>query len=117
MTLSLRAEPLPLKADRDDVLRVGGTRVTLDTVIGAFKAGSTPEEIVLEYDTLRLEDVYLVLGYYLRHQAEVDTYLAERHRRGEARRTEADTRLPWAEVRARLLARQQGQGDAAPRNG
>ena len=83
----------------------------------AFNGGSTPEEILLEYDSLRLEDVYLVLGYYLRHRAEVEAYLAERRRRGDERQAEADARLPWAEVRARLLARQQGPTDAAPRDG
>ena len=105
MSLALTADPPPLKADPYGVVRVGGTRVTLDTVVGAYDAGATPEEIVLRYDSLRLEDVYSVLGYYLRHRAEVDTYLAERRRRGAERRAEADARMPWSEVRARLLAR------------
>lgn len=108
MALAFEAEPLPLRADVDGVLRVGDTRVPLDTVIAAFEAGATPEEIVLGYDSLRLEDVYLVLGYYLRHRAEVDAYLMERRRRGEERQAEAETRLPWSEVRARLLARRRG---------
>ena len=117
MALTVGAEPLPLAADRDGVLRVGGTRVTLDTVVAAFNAGADPEEIVLRYDSLRLEDVYLVIGYYLRHRAEVDAYLTERQRRGEERRAEADSRLPWSTVRERLLARQRGSADSAPRVG
>jgi uncharacterized protein (DUF433 family) len=57
MALMVEAEPLPIAADPNGVLRVGGTRVTLDTVVGAFNAGCAPEEIVLRYDSLRLDDV------------------------------------------------------------
>jgi uncharacterized protein (DUF433 family) len=116
MALAVEAVPLPVAADPNGVLRVGGTRVTLDTVVGAFNGGSAPEEIVLRYDSLRLDDVYLVLGYYLRHRAEVDAYLTARHRRGEERRAEAEAQLPWRDVRERLLARRSA-GDAAPRGG
>jgi uncharacterized protein (DUF433 family) len=114
MVLAIEAEPLPLAADPNGVLRVGGTRVTLDTVVGAFNAGSAPEAIALRYDSLRLEDVYLVLGYYLRHQAEVDAYLKARNERSEQRRAEADAHLPWGDVRKRLLTRR-GAVDATPR--
>lgn len=117
MALAFVAEPPPLRTDPGGVLRVGTTRVTLDTVVAAFNAGSAPEEIVLRYDSLRLEDVYLVLGYYLRHRAEVDGYLTERQQRGNERRAEAEARLPWSEVRERLLARGRGPADAPPRSG
>jgi hypothetical protein len=63
----------------------------------------SPEEIVLRYDVLRLEDVYLVLGYYLRHKADVDAYMAERRRRGDEVQTEAEERLAWSAIRGRLL--------------
>jgi uncharacterized protein (DUF433 family) len=116
MALTVDAEPLPLAADPNGVVRVGGTRVTLDTVVGAFNAGSAPEEIVLRYDSLRLGDVYLVLGYYLRHRAEVDAYLTGRRQRGDERRAEAEAKAPWREVRERLLA-PRGVVDAAPRGG
>jgi uncharacterized protein (DUF433 family) len=112
--LATEAEPLPLAADQDGVLRIGGTRVPLDTVVAAFNAGAAPEEIVLRFDSLRLEDVYLVVGYYLRHRDEVEAYLAERRRRGEQMRALAEARLPWSAVRERLKARQRGAADAAP---
>ncbi len=34
-----------LSRDADDVIRVGGTRVTLDTVVGAYRDGASAEEI------------------------------------------------------------------------
>ncbi len=43
----LVAQPPPLHFDENGVLRVGGTRVRFDTVVGAFQNGSTPEEILL----------------------------------------------------------------------
>jgi uncharacterized protein (DUF433 family) len=117
MALAVDAEPLPLTADQDGVLRIAGTRVTLATVVGAFNAGATPEDIVLRYESLRLGEVYLVLGYYLRHRGEVDAYLAERQLRVVQNQAAAEARLPWSDVRARLLARQQELTHPTPRGG
>lgn len=82
-TLTAQAPPLVL-ADNGAVLRVAGTRVPLDAVVAAYLDGATAEEIALAYPTLRLSDVYPVLGYYLSHRAEVEAYLAERRQRAEA---------------------------------
>lgn len=38
-------ETIPLALNEDGVLRVSGRRVTLDTVVGAFREGATPEEM------------------------------------------------------------------------
>lgn len=40
---------LPLETDADGVVRVGDTRVTLDTIIMAFTDGATAEEIAQQY--------------------------------------------------------------------
>jgi hypothetical protein len=45
--LTITAKPIPLEAGTDGVVRVGGTRVTLDTVVTAFKQGATAEEITI----------------------------------------------------------------------
>lgn len=44
--LTSLTSPACIRADADGVLRIGKTRVTLDTVITAFDLGATPEEIV-----------------------------------------------------------------------
>jgi len=75
MSLSLATEPIPLMTDLNGVVRVGGTRVTLDTVVGAFREGATAEEIVQQYPSLQLADAYSVIAYYLRHLSEVESYL------------------------------------------
>ena len=60
--------------------RVGGTRVTLDIVVRAFNRGATAEEIVQEFPSLQLPDVYQVIGYYLKHSAEFAAYFEKRER-------------------------------------
>ena len=78
MTLPAVSEPVPMAADGDGSIRIGGTRITLDDLIAHFDAGATPEEIVEQLDTLDLADVYLVRGYCLRHPDRVREYLRER---------------------------------------
>jgi uncharacterized protein (DUF433 family) len=83
MTLAVVAEPAPLQTNADGVVRVGNTRVTLDTVIAVFKQGTTAEEIVYRYPSLRLADVYATIGFYLNHQQEVETYLQQRQQQAQ----------------------------------
>lgn len=98
-------EPIPLSTDAGGVIRVGGTRVTLDTVIDTFMTGASPEEIAQDFPVLDLDDVYAVITYYLRHRAEVDTYLQARRIRAAAIRSELEARSPQTGLRDRLLAR------------
>ena len=105
MTVAIAAEPVPLTEDADGVLRVGGTRVPLDTVVVAYEAGATPEEICLDFPTLQLDDVYSVLTYYLRHRPEVEAYLARRGEEGQRVRKENEARFDPSGLRERLRAR------------
>ena len=95
----------PLSIDADQVIRVGRTRVTLDTVISAFLEGATPEEIAEDYSSLNLADVYVVLGFYLGHKAVVDQYLAERHQLGEAIEKEIRGQQKNGSLREKLMDR------------
>ncbi len=54
-----------LREEPPGVFRVGKSRVLLELVLRAFKAGATPEAIVQSYDTLKLADVYAVVSRYL----------------------------------------------------
>jgi uncharacterized protein (DUF433 family) len=94
-----------LRIDGDGVIRVGPTRVPLEAVVGAFWEGETPEGILERYETLELAEVYLALGWYLRHREEADAYLARREREAGALREEMERRFDPAGVRARLRAR------------
>ncbi len=105
MTLVIEAQPVPIVTDTDGVVRVGGTRVTLDTVVTAFKEGATAEEIVYQYPSLDLGDVYAVIGYYLRRPGDVEAYLHQRQRQTEKVRRQNEARFDPQGVRDRLLAR------------
>ena len=100
-----QSQPVPLAAGTDGIIRVAGTRVTLDTVAEAFAQGATAEEIVQQYPGLALADVYSVLGHLLRNQAEVAEYLAGRDRQRADVQKENERRFAPNGVRARLLAR------------
>lgn len=56
MALPSTLTPPPLRTDADGVVRIGGTRVPLETVVSAFDRGAA-EEIVLRFPTLQLSDV------------------------------------------------------------
>jgi uncharacterized protein (DUF433 family) len=100
-----QSQPIPLRSDADGVIRVAGTRVTLDTIAYAFEQGATAEEIAQQYPTLPLAEVYSVLGYVLHHQTEVAAYLAGRAENRSAVREENERRFDPKGIRARLLAR------------
>lgn len=98
-------ERVPIQTDANGVVRVAGTRVTLDTIVGAFETGATAEEIAQQYSSVPLVDVYSVITYYLRHRPEVEAYLKERDEQAELVRAEVERRFPSAGLRERLLAR------------
>lgn len=105
MSLAVQPESVPLTTNEDGVVYVGATRVTLDTVVAAFCEGATAEEISQQYPTLRLADVYSVIGYYLRHQTDVDDYLNARSSKSADVRRENEERFDLTGIRDRLLAR------------
>lgn len=109
-SFDLSGDAVPLRLDDSGTLRVGKTRVTLDTVIGAFGAGESAEMIAHWYPTLHLDDVYAAIAYYLKHQQEVDRYLAERQREAAELRREVESMCPPDALRTKLLARMQAKG-------
>lgn len=105
MTLAIASEPTPLETDTDGVVRVGKTRVTLDTVVTIFNQGATAEEIVQRYPSLKLADVYTTIAFYLNHQQEVETYLQQRQQQAQEVRKMNQAKFDSQGLRDRLLAR------------
>jgi uncharacterized protein (DUF433 family) len=62
---------------QNEVYRVAGTRVALDSIVRRFWEGDIPESIVQSFPVLTLEQVYGAIAYYLRHQAVIDAYLRQ----------------------------------------
>ena len=107
MAETATTEQIPLITGADGVMRVRGTRVTLETVVAAFEEGATGEEIAQQYPSTSLADVYQVIGYYLRHSAELEPYLKQRQQRSGETRRKNESRWPPDGIRDRLLARRQ----------
>lgn len=103
MTIVIEPIPAPLRVDEDGTVRAG-TRVILDLIVNAFWQGMSPEEIVDEYDTLKLADVYAVIAYYLDHRAEIDAYLSQRQDEAQALRTQIAANTSRPDLLRRLLA-------------
>ena len=110
MALSIAAESIPLEVDHSGTVRVGGTRLTLETVVGAFKAGESPDEIAAAFPGLELADVYAVITYYLRHRAEVEDYLGAQEAKAARIRRKIEARQgDQRGLRERLLDRRAEQ--------
>jgi uncharacterized protein (DUF433 family) len=103
--MSQATTTVPLSTDEAGVLRVVGTRVSLDSVIYAFNEGATAEEIAQDFPTLDLAAIYSVLGYYLQNRAEVEQYLEQRKAQREELKKEIESRFDPRGIRERLLAR------------
>ena len=100
---------IPLARDANGIYRVAGTRITLDLIIRAFNRGATAEEIVQDYPSLELSDVYQVIGYYLKHTSELTQYLKEReHQEQELLSANEEAWSPRG-LRERLLARRKSR--------
>jgi uncharacterized protein (DUF433 family) len=99
------AEPIPLVINRDGIVRIGGTRVTLDPMVAAAHDGTVAGEIVQQRPSRELANVCAIIRYDLRHRREVEAYLRERQQHSEAIRQETEARLEPHDVRERLLAR------------
>ena len=96
---------MPLDTGADGVVRIAGTRVTLDTVAHAFQEGASAEEIAQQYPSLSLADVYAVIAYYLAHRNEVEAYLHDRGVQAAQVRQQNEQRFDPTGVRGRLLVR------------
>jgi uncharacterized protein (DUF433 family) len=87
--------------ERDGNYYVGGTRISLDSIVHAFRRGESPETICQNFELLRLEEVYGAIAYYLANQADIDTYLIRQNEKWAEGRCNAEL-LP-ADLRERLM--------------
>jgi len=105
-TLTLKSVPLPLRVIENGTIRIGDSRIPLERVVRCYLDGYTPETIVDAYDTLRLADVYAVIGYYLDHREEVQDYMRQQEELAEEIRRKIEAlQPPRPGLREELLAR------------
>lgn len=97
------SNPYPIRVDADGVPRVGSSRVRLANVVHYYQQGATPGEIQERLPSLPLADIYAVIAFYLRHRAELDSYLVHQATEAERVRMEADSRPGTKALRKKLL--------------
>lgn len=105
MSVTIASDPIPLETDTHGVIRVKGSRVTLESIVASFNQGVTPEEIVQQYPTLDLADVYAIVTYYLKHSRELDKYLYQERLEAQKVREEYEIRFGQRQLREQLLSR------------
>ena len=86
---------------RDGNFYVTGTRISLDSLVHAFRRGESPETICQNFELLRLEEVYGAIAYYLANQAEIDAYLIRQDEKWAEGKRKSEP-LP-ADLRERLM--------------
>jgi uncharacterized protein (DUF433 family) len=57
-----------------------GRRVSLDSIVYAFRSGESPETIRQNFPSLSLEQIYGAIAFYLAHRVEVDANILEGER-------------------------------------
>jgi uncharacterized protein (DUF433 family) len=61
---------------RTDSYWIEGTRISLDSVVYAFRQGLSPESIAQAFPLLNLEQIYGAIAFYLANRTVIDAYLA-----------------------------------------
>jgi len=80
----LNPDPLPLAMDEAGVIRIGGTRVSLDSLLASYLQGASEDKLATGFPDLDLHEIHATIAYYHRHQAEIEEYLSSRRRAAEA---------------------------------
>ncbi|MGH2607859.1 MAG: DUF433 domain-containing protein [Tepidiformaceae bacterium] len=105
-TFDIAADPVPLNKWDDGSIRVSGTRLHYYLFLHFYRSGDGPEDLLEAFPFLDLGTIHVLIGYYLRHQKELDGYLAEVDREIEEIRKWWDERYPPDPgLKDRLLAR------------
>ncbi len=109
MTLLETLEPKapPIRMDESGTLRIGNSRVTLDSIIYHYRNGASPEAIQDSFDSLTVDEVYAAISYYLDNRMVVEEYLNVREADAENIRSEIERKNPSEAWRMRLSNRQQ----------
>jgi uncharacterized protein (DUF433 family) len=104
IAMTIEADPVPMMADERGMIRVSGTRVTLDTLLDHYNQGYSAEHLHTAFPTVPLADIHTVIGYYLRRKGEVDAYLNANRREADEFRRRVEAIPANAVLRQRLHA-------------
>lgn len=99
---------VPLEQNEQGVIRVSGTRVSLDSILHAYyNEGATAEEIVLQFPTCSIENIYTIISWALNNPEFVNEYLYTQRKHRNQLENEIKQTYPTNNLRSRLLLRSQ----------
>ena len=84
LTTGLDLSPISVPlfwAEEGQVVRVCGTRISLDIIVTRYRQGYTPQMIAESYPGVGLANAFSVIAYYLHNKEAVHDYLCEREER------------------------------------
>ena len=91
-----------------DDIRIKGTRIGIETVLYEYLyRDQPPEQICKTFPSLTLAQAYATILYYLQHQDDVRTYMADWLAFGQKMRAEQAKNPPAVVTRLRQLKRRQ----------
>jgi uncharacterized protein (DUF433 family) len=94
---------------RNNAYWIEGTRISLDSIVYAFRNGLSPESIVQSFPLVTLKQVYGAIAFYLANRSEIDAYLAEEEKAFDAmpQPLQADDPVLYSKLVAAKAAQQQ----------
>ncbi|HEY7116516.1 MAG TPA: DUF433 domain-containing protein [Tepidisphaeraceae bacterium] len=93
-----------VRQDEHGVMRVSDTDVPLDSVLGSWEQGASPETIRRQFPSLSLEAVYGAIAWSLGHADEVAEYLKRQDAQWQELRERSEGHPLIQRLRAARLA-------------
>ena len=105
-------QTISLTNTSDGTIRIGKTRVALESVIHHFSLGATAEEIAQKFPALKLAEVYGVISYFLSNHEKVGEYVLRQETESDKLQSKIETKFQINELQQRILARRESRQNA-----
>jgi uncharacterized protein (DUF433 family) len=97
----------PLILVNDGTIRMTGSRVSLEVIFREFKQGATAEQLLEDFPSLTLRDIYGAIYYYLDNTEAVEDYMRQQEDSAAETCAFLASHLDSAALRTRIRARHQ----------
>lgn len=91
----------------DGTIRIGNTRVALESIVHHFSMGATAERIAQKFPSLKSAEVYGAISYFLENQEAVAEYILHQEKDSDETQNEFESKFQseTKALRNRILAR------------
>jgi uncharacterized protein (DUF433 family) len=89
---------------RDGGWYVGGTGISVYSVVALWQQGFSPEEIQASFSRLSLREVYGTILFYMEHREELDDFFQQQDALFRSKKAESEAQKPafYVEMRERV---------------